>query len=71
VEAEKNLERLLPYEFEVALLNHGTPVFEGAATKLERYVNFESNFSSGGRSIHANDRNTIEAEELYTLLDEE
>ena len=71
VAAEVNLEKLLDYDFEVALLNHGTPVFENAAEKLERYVNFESNFSSAERSIHAKDRNTIEADELYTLLNEE
>jgi len=71
VAAEVNLEKLLDYEFEVALLNHGTPVFENASEKLDRYVNFESNFSSSARSIHARDRNTIEADELYTLLDEE
>lgn len=71
VEAEKNLEKLLDYEFEVALLNHGTPVFENASEKLDRYVNFESNFSSSEQSIHANDRNTIQANELYSLIDEE
>jgi glyoxylase-like metal-dependent hydrolase (beta-lactamase superfamily II) len=71
VEAEVNLEKLLDYDFEVALLNHGTPVFENASEKLDRYVNFESNFTSAGQSIHARDRNTIEADELYTLLDEE
>jgi hypothetical protein len=71
VEAEVNLEKLLDYDFEVALLNHGTPVFENASEKLDRYVNFESNFTSTERSIHARDRNTIEADELYTLLDEE
>lgn len=71
VAAEKNLERLLDYEFEVALLNHGSPVFDNASEKLERYVNFESNFSGPGQSIHANDRNTIEADDLYSRLDEE
>jgi glyoxylase-like metal-dependent hydrolase (beta-lactamase superfamily II) len=71
VEAEVNLEKLLDYDFEVALLNHGTPVFENASEKLDRYVNFESNFTSTEQSIHARDRNTIEADELYTLLDEE
>jgi glyoxylase-like metal-dependent hydrolase (beta-lactamase superfamily II) len=70
VAAEVNLERLLEYEFEVAILNHGTPVFEDASKKLERYVNFESNFTGDGRSIHAADRNTIEADELYSRLNE-
>jgi glyoxylase-like metal-dependent hydrolase (beta-lactamase superfamily II) len=71
VAAEVNLEKLLDYEFDVALLNHGTPVFEDASEKLDRYVNFESNFTSTEQSIHARDRNTIEADDLYTLLDEE
>lgn len=71
VEAETNLEKLLEFEFDVAILNHGTPVFENASEKLERYVNFESNFSSAERSIHANDRNTIDADELYNLIEEE
>ncbi|SNR66740.1 MBL fold metallo-hydrolase [Halorubrum vacuolatum] len=71
VEAEENLAALLDYDFEVALLNHGRPVFENASDKLERYVNFESNFATEGQSIHATDRKTIEADELYSRLDEE
>jgi glyoxylase-like metal-dependent hydrolase (beta-lactamase superfamily II) len=72
VDAEANLENLLGYEFEVALVNHGSSVFENASEKLERYVNFESNFTSGeGASIHSNDRNTIQADDLYSRIDRE
>jgi len=39
-EAERGLERLLEYDFEVALVSHGSSVTEGAREKLERYVNF-------------------------------
>ena len=38
--AEANLEKLLPYEFDRALVSHGTAVLEGASEKLERYVAF-------------------------------
>lgn len=69
-EAEQNLRKLLAYDFEVALLNHGRPVFEDASAKLERYLNFESNFGDDGRSIHADDRKTIDADELYSRLGE-
>jgi glyoxylase-like metal-dependent hydrolase (beta-lactamase superfamily II) len=72
VDAEANLERLLDYEYDIALVNHGSSVFENASEKLRRYVNFESNFTSDeGASIHANDRNTIRADDLYSRLDEE
>lgn len=72
VDAEKNLEKLLDYEFEIALVNHGSSVFECAKEKLDRYVNFEANFTSKtGQSIHSNDRNTIQADDLYRQLDEE
>lgn len=70
VAAEKNLEKLLEYDFEVAILNHGSSVFEDASAKLERYVNFESNFTDEGQSIHGGDRQTIAADELYSRLDE-
>jgi glyoxylase-like metal-dependent hydrolase (beta-lactamase superfamily II) len=68
--AERNLSRLLAYEFDVALINHGRPVFEDAGEKLRRYVDFESNFGSDDRSIHAEDRDTIGADELYRLIDD-
>jgi glyoxylase-like metal-dependent hydrolase (beta-lactamase superfamily II) len=71
VDAEKNLDRLIEYDFEIALVNHGTSVFEDASEKLRRYVNFESNFTGDGRSIHATDRRTIDADELYERLDAE
>ena len=38
--AERNLENLLGYEFDVALVSHGTAVVEEASEKLERYVQF-------------------------------
>ncbi|MFB6202269.1 MAG: MBL fold metallo-hydrolase [Halorhabdus sp.] len=38
--AEQNLENLLPFEFEAALVFHGSPVLDGAAEKLEAYVEF-------------------------------
>ena len=39
-EAELNLDRLLEYEFDAALVYHGTSVTEGARDVLDRYVNF-------------------------------
>lgn len=39
-EAELNLDRLLEYEFDAALVYHGTAVTEGAKAVLDRYVNF-------------------------------
>lgn len=39
-EAERNLGRLLDYEFEVGLVFHGSSVTEDAREKLDRYVNF-------------------------------
>lgn len=36
--AEANLERLLTYEFDAALVYHGTAVLEGARDQLERYL---------------------------------
>lgn len=39
-QAEHNLERLLDYEFEVALTFHGSSVLEDAHEKLDRFVNF-------------------------------
>lgn len=38
--AERNLERLLGYEFDAALVFHGTAVLDDAKQKLDRYVNF-------------------------------
>jgi glyoxylase-like metal-dependent hydrolase (beta-lactamase superfamily II) len=38
--AEENLEQLLGYEFEVALVFHGSSVLEHASSKLERFVNY-------------------------------
>lgn len=38
--AEANLDRLLAYDFEVALVSHGTAVTDGAAETLARFVNF-------------------------------
>jgi hypothetical protein len=39
-EAELNLDRLLEYEFDAALVYHGSSVTEGAREVLDRYVNF-------------------------------
>jgi glyoxylase-like metal-dependent hydrolase (beta-lactamase superfamily II) len=38
--AELSLDRLLDYEFDAALVYHGTAVTEGAWAVLDRYVNF-------------------------------
>ena len=38
--AELSLDRLLEYEFDAALVYHGTSVTEGAKAVLDRYVNF-------------------------------
>lgn len=38
--AEANLEVLLDYEFETALIFHGSSVLEDAHGKLDRYINF-------------------------------
>jgi len=38
--AEESLERLLEYDFDVALVFHGSSVTENAREKLDRYVNF-------------------------------
>lgn len=38
--AELSLDRLLDYEFDAALVYHGTAVTEGADEVLDRYVNF-------------------------------
>ncbi|WP_276259600.1 MBL fold metallo-hydrolase [Haloglomus litoreum] len=46
VAAERNLTNLLEYEFDVALVNHGSSVFEGAGAKLYYYMHFEP---PGGR----------------------
>ena len=39
-EAERSLEALLAYEFDVGLVYHGSSVTEDAREKLDRYVNF-------------------------------
>jgi glyoxylase-like metal-dependent hydrolase (beta-lactamase superfamily II) len=38
--AERNLENLLQYDIDIALVSHGTAVVENAREKLERYVQF-------------------------------
>lgn len=38
--AEESLERLLDYDFDAALVFHGSSVLDGAAKKLDAYVNF-------------------------------
>lgn len=39
-EAERSLEKLLDYEFEVMLLYHGSSITSDARAKLDRFVNF-------------------------------
>lgn len=39
-QAEESLDRLLEYEFDSALVFHGSSVLENADSKLDRYVNF-------------------------------
>lgn len=39
-QAERSLENLLDYEFEVGLVFHGSSVTEAASDKIETYVNF-------------------------------
>lgn len=38
--AERSLERLQPYEFDVGLVFHGSSVFAGASRKLDRFLEF-------------------------------
>ena len=39
--AERNLARLLEYDFETVYVHHGSHVLEDAKEKLDRYVNFK------------------------------
>lgn len=39
-QAERSLEKLLPYNFEVGLVFHGSSVTEGASEKIETYFDF-------------------------------
>lgn len=52
VDAEENLAKLLDYDFEVALVFHGSSVREGASEKLRRYVDYEPNYVADAESIH-------------------
>lgn len=38
--ADRNLEKLLDYEFDAALVFHGSSVLDGASEKLDTYVEF-------------------------------
>jgi len=40
IAAERNLERLLAYEFDVGLVSHGSSVHEDASDKIEAFVEF-------------------------------
>ncbi len=40
ISAERYLERLLEYDFEIGLVSHGSSVTSGARDKLEAYVSF-------------------------------
>jgi len=52
VEAEENIARLLDYEFDSALVFHGTSVFENACEKLDDYINYEPRYTSEKMSLH-------------------
>lgn len=52
VDAEENLVRLLDYEFDTALVFHGSSVMRDASAKLDRYLNYERNYTSAEPSIH-------------------
>ena len=41
VAAERNLDRLLRYEFDTALVYHGSSVFENASEKLDAFLNYQ------------------------------
>lgn len=56
VDAEENIVDLLDYEFDVALMYHGSSVFEDAREKLYNYINFEPNYSSDRMSLHRRSR---------------
>lgn len=42
--AERNLDRLLDYDFDTVFVFHGNHVTEGAKTKLEKYLNFKEHY---------------------------
>jgi glyoxylase-like metal-dependent hydrolase (beta-lactamase superfamily II) len=56
VTAEENLVRLLNYEFDVALVYHGSSVLDRASEKLYEYINFSPKYVSDEISIHQSDR---------------
>lgn len=66
VDAEENLRKLLGYDFDVALVNHGSSVFEDASEKLEAYVNYERNYTDpDAPSMHRPDRSGTTEAALY------
>lgn len=69
VEAEENLVRLLDYDFETALVFHGSSVFEDASGKLERYVNYETNYTSDDVSAHRPDRSPLPPEVIEEVFE--
>ena len=68
VDAEENLVRLLDYDFEVALVFHGSSVYEGARDKLEAYVNYEPNYTSDEPSAHRPDRSPLPKDVLRDVF---
>lgn len=65
VEAERNLAKLLDYEFDVALVHHGANVYEDAGEKLRRYVSWEPFYAVGEeQSVHRPDRTVMDVDEL-------
>lgn len=64
-DAELNLEKLLECDFEVALVFHGSSVFEDAWGKLDRYVNFDAKAGADGSDMH--DQSLAVSEYMETL----
>lgn len=57
VDAERNLNRLLDFEFDVVFVYHGSCVMNDASDKLERYVEFEPNHNDPTKpSVHTPER---------------
>lgn len=57
VDAERNLDRLLGFDFDVAFVYHGSCVMDNASDKLEQYVDFEPNHNDPSKpSVHTPER---------------
>lgn len=65
VAAEANLVRLLDYDYEVALVHHGSNVLDGASEKLTAYVDFEPGYADPeAPSLHRRSREGMPDDEL-------